>query len=181
VKKRIFALSFAAVLVAGLMIAGAVFAQPQNDRPGYGGGGGYWGCPYYPGGPGNDGLNLTADQQKKLTDLQEKYIDANDKISDQIVDKQRELRKLYVAETPDFKAIDRVEDQIRTLMDKKFTLNREFRNSARALLTDEQLKAYPYAFTGPGSCLGYGPGPGYGRGGGMGGGMGGFGPGRGRW
>ncbi len=175
--KRILTLGFAAVLIAGLMIAGAALAQPWGDRPGYGGGGGYWGCPYYQDGPGGSGLNLTADQQKKLTDLQEKYIDANDKISDQIVDKQRELRKLYATDTPDFKAIDKAEDQIRGLMDKKFSLNREFRNSARSLLTDEQLKAYPYAFSGPGSCLGYGAGPGYGRGGGMGG----FGPGRGRW
>ena len=64
-------------------------------------------------------------------------------------------------------------------MDKRFALKREFRNSARSLLTDEQLKANPYAFTGPGFLpwvrLADGRGM---RGGGM---MGGYGPGGGRW
>ena len=180
VKRSIITVSVVATLLAVLMIAGTVMAQPRDDRPRYGAGG-YWGCPYYPGGAGDDVLNLTADQQKKLIDLQEKYAEKNDVITDEIVAKERELRKLYLAETPNIKSIDKVEDQIKALMDKRFALNREFRNNARTLLTDEQLKAYPYAFTGPGSCLGYGPG--YGRGM-MGGGMrGGFGPGgaRGGW
>ncbi|MBN2223849.1 MAG: periplasmic heavy metal sensor [Deltaproteobacteria bacterium] len=177
-KKTILAVSAAAILITGLMIVGVATAQPRDDRPGYGGGG-YWGCPYYPGAPGGDTLNLTADQQKKLVNLQEKYATENDKITDDIVKVERDLRKLYTAEKPDLKAIDKAEDQIKGLMDKRFTLGREFRNSARALLTDEQLKANPYVFTGPGSCLGYGPGYGSGmRGGGM---MGGYGPGRGRW
>jgi Spy/CpxP family protein refolding chaperone len=152
------------------MVAGIAAAQPWGDRPGRGGG--TWDCPYYSGGPAGDTLNLTADQQKKLIDIQEKYADKDDVITDEITKKNRELRKLYVSETPDIKSIDKVEDQIKALMDKRFALKREFRNSARAILTDEQLKANPYVFTGPGSCLGYG------SGGGM---MGGYGPGGGRW
>jgi Spy/CpxP family protein refolding chaperone len=175
VKKRIFAISFAALLIAGLMIVGVATAQPRDDRPGYGSGG-YWGCPYYPGGPEGDTLSLTADQQKKLVNIQEKYATENDKITDDIVKVERDLRKLYTSEKPDLKAIDKAEDQIKGLMDKRFALGREFRNSARALLTDEQLKANPYAFTGPGSCLNGGFGRGHGRG--M---MGGYGPGGGRW
>jgi Spy/CpxP family protein refolding chaperone len=176
-KKTILTVSAAAILVAGLMFAGAVAAQPWGDRPAAGRDGA-WGCPYYPGGAGDDTLKLTADQQKKLIDLQEKYADKDDVITDEITKKSRELRKLYVSETPDIKSIDKVEDQIRTLMDKRFALKREFRNSARSLLTDEQLKANPYAFTGPGFCRG-GVGGGRGmRGGGM---MGGYGPGGGRW
>ncbi len=176
-KKRIFAISFAALLIAGLMIVGIAAAQPRDDRPGYGVG--FGGCPFYSGAPGGDTLNLTTDQQKKLIDLQDKYADKNDDITDQIVKKERALRKLFISETPDIKSIDKIEDEIRTLMDKRFALGREFRNNARALLTDEQLKANPYAFTGPGSCLGYGPGNGRGtRGGGM---MRGYGPGMGRW
>lgn len=177
-KRSIAVLSVTALLIAGLMIVGTAVAQPWDGRPGRSGGG-TWGCPYYPGAPGSDTLNLTADQQKKLIDLQERYADKDDAIADDITAKRRELRKLYVSETPDIKSIDKVEDQIRALMDKRFALNREFRNNARALLTDEQIKANPYAFTGPGSCLGYGPGGGRGM---MGGGMrGGFGPGGGRW
>jgi Spy/CpxP family protein refolding chaperone len=176
-KKSILAVSFGMLLVVGLMVAGIAAAQPWGDRPGRDGGG-TWDCPYYSGGPAGDTLNLTADQQKKLIDLQEKYADKDDVITDEITKKNRELRKLYVSETPDIKSIDKVEDQIKALMDKRFALKREFRNSARALLTDEQLKANPYAFTGPGFCRG-GVGGGRGmRGGGM---MGGYGPGGGRW
>ncbi len=178
-KKTILAVSAAAILVTGLMFAGAVAAQPWGDRPGAGRDGA-WGCPYYPGGAGDDTLNLTADQEKKLIDLQEKYADKDDVITDEITKKNRELRKLYVSGTPDIKSIDKVEDQIKALVDKRFALKREFRNSARSLLTDEQLKANPYAFTGPGFCRGGG---GFGGGRGMRGGgmMGGYGPGGGRW
>jgi Spy/CpxP family protein refolding chaperone len=151
------------VLAALLLIGGVALAQPTDDRPGPGAGGGWTGCPYYPGGPGVD-LKLTADQEKKLADLKEKFIDSNDKIADDMRVKERALRKLYNAEKPDIRAIDKAEDEIKAIADKRIALSRDFRNKARALLTGEQLAADPYAFMGPGSCPFGGPGIGYGRG-----------------
>jgi Spy/CpxP family protein refolding chaperone len=165
-KRSIIAVSVATLLMAGLVIAGVASADPRDDFPGPGGG--YWGCPYYQGGPAGT-LNLTEDQQKKLADLQEKFFADNDKITDQIVDKERELRKLYVAETPNVKTIDKAQDEVKGLMDKRIALTRDFRNKARALLTAEQLKENPYAFM-----------MGSGMGGGFGAGMMGFGGGWGR-
>jgi Spy/CpxP family protein refolding chaperone len=182
-KKYIVALG-----ILSLLLAGAALVYSQDERPGPGGG--FWGCPYYSGGP-SDTLKLTVDQEKKLTDLQEKFLDDSDAISDEITKKERAMRKLYVAEKPDVKAIDKAEDGIKTLFDKRIALSRSFRDKARALLTEEQLKENPYAFMGPGFgggpglCPGGGFGPGSGRGSGrgmMGGGwgagmMGGNGPG----
>lgn len=173
-KKSIVAISVATFLVAGLMIAGIASAQPWGDRPGAGR---FGDCPFYLGGPGDDALKLTDDQAKKLIALQENYADKNDDITDAIIKNQRELRKLYTADKPNIAAIDKVQDQMRTLMDKRFALAREFRNGARAILTTEQLTANPYAFMGPGFGRGGGFDKGYGRGM-MGGG---YGPGCGRW
>jgi Spy/CpxP family protein refolding chaperone len=160
VKRIALPISVAALLIAGLLTAGVAAADPQDNLPGPGGG--YWGCPYYPGAPSGT-LTLTADQQQKLADLQKKFIADNDKITDQMVDKQRQLRDLFMADTPNIKAIDKAQDDIRALVDKKTDLSRDFRNKARALLTDEQLKTDPFAFMmGPG--FGGGFGPGFGRG-----------------
>ncbi len=165
VEKSIVAIGFAALLIAGLVIAGVATAGPRDDRPGPGS----WGCPYYQGGPAGT-LNLTTDQQKKLSDLQEKFFTDSDKIIDQVVEKHRQMRDLYVAETPNIKAIDKIQDEIKVLSDKRIALSRDFRNKARALLTAEQLKADPYAFMmGPGFGGGLG-GPGM-MGAGFGGGM----------
>jgi len=168
-KRSIIAAGVAMLLIAGLMVAGVAFADPKDNTPGPGTGS--WGCPYYQGGPAGT-LNLTADQQKKLADLQEKFFEDNDKITDQVIDKQRQLRKLYVAETPNIKAIDKAQDEIKALSDKRIALSRDFRNKARALLTAEQLKTNPYAFMmGPGFGGGFGPGmmgPGFGGGWGRG-------------
>ena len=165
-------------LAAMLLIGGVALADPWDERPGYGGGyGGGWGCPFTPGGPSVD-LKLTADQQEKLADLHEKLIAGNDKIADDITTKERALRKLYATEKPDIKAIDKAQDEIKALADKRIALSREFRNKARALLTAEQLKTDPYAFMSPAGCPRGGPGYGQGMMGGYGpGSRGGFGPG----
>jgi Spy/CpxP family protein refolding chaperone len=170
VKKSIVAISIAGLLIAGLVIAGVAFAGPRDDRPGPGAGA--WGCPYYQGGPA-DTLNLTADQQKKLADLQKKFFTDSDKIIDQVIAKHRQMRDLYVDETPNVKAIDKAQDEIKALSDKRIALSRDFRDKARALLTAEQLKADPYAFMmGPGFGGGFGGpemmGPGFGGGKGCG-------------
>jgi hypothetical protein len=113
-----------------------------------------------------DKLNLTTDQKSKLIDLQEKLFTGNEEITDGIVKKGFELKKLYLADNPDINAIDKVQDDIKALADKRIPLFREYRDTARALLTEEQLKADPYAFIGPGEGMGpgcfsaFGPGPG---------------------
>jgi Spy/CpxP family protein refolding chaperone len=151
-----------AALIAVLLVAGLVFAADQKDeKPGF------WG----PGGK----LNLTTEQKGKLIDLQEKLFNDQEKISDEIVKKDFQMKKLFLADTPDIKAIDKIQDEIKALNDKRITLLRDFRTKARALLTAEQLKADPYAFMGPGGGMGIGPcpgmmGPGFGPGTGMGGG-----------
>ncbi len=155
-----------AALIAVLLVAGMAFAAgPKDEKPGF------WG----PEGK----LNLTTDQKSKLIDLQEKLFNDQEKISDQIVKKDFQMKKLFLADTPDIKAIDKVQDEIRALNGTRITLLRDFRTKARALLTAEQLKADPYAFMGPGGGMGIGPcsfggpgmmGPGFGPGMGMRGG-----------
>jgi Spy/CpxP family protein refolding chaperone len=95
-----------------------------------------------------DKLNLTVDQKGKLINLQEKYFGEKEKIRDQIVAKVFDLKRLYLAPTPDIKAIDKVQDEISALRAKNLTLAQDFRDDARALLTPDQLKADPYAFMG---------------------------------
>ncbi len=119
-----------------------------------------------------DELKLTTEQKTKLIDLQEKLFTDKEKNTDEIVKKEFELKKLYLAEKPDINAIDKAQDEIKALADKNIPLFREFRNSARALLTDEQLKADPYAFMEPGFGPMGGPGFGAGFGPGFGGGFG---------
>jgi Spy/CpxP family protein refolding chaperone len=113
-----------------------------------------------------DKLNLTTEQKTKLIDLKEKLFTDKDEINDEIVKKNFELEKLYLAEKPDVNAIDKAQDEIKALADKNIPIFREFRNNARGLLTEEQLKANPYAFMepgfrpmgGPGFGVGFGPG-----------------------
>jgi Spy/CpxP family protein refolding chaperone len=117
-------------------------------------------------------LNLTQDQQEKITDLQKKYIEDTEGLRTEMRLKRLELRNLYLAETPDTKKIDRLGEEIQNLRDKEYDLAKDFRDKARAVLTAEQLEANPYAFMGPGSGSGSGRGGhGYGgktRGGGSG-------------
>ncbi len=137
-----------AALAAVLIIAGvALAANRKDDKPGFIG---------YA-----DKLNLTTEQKGKLIDLQEKYVTDKEKIRDEIVKNVFDMKRLYLAPTPDVKAIDKVQDQIKDLRGKNRDLSRSFRDSARALLTPDQLKAAPYAFMGHRD--GFGMGPGFGR------------------
>jgi Spy/CpxP family protein refolding chaperone len=134
-KKYVIAAVAALFMVAaGLAFAGA----PQGKSPGS------------VGFPDKDRLNLTTDQQKKLVDLQEKLFTDNEKITDEMMKQRFALKRLYLADKPDIKAIDKLQDEIRSIGDKRVAIMREFRDKARALLTDEQLAADPYAFMGPG-------------------------------
>jgi len=161
-KKYLYLIAAAAAV---LVVAGIVWAAgPTVEKPAFPG----------PGGPG-DRLNLTTEQKGKLLDLQEKLFADMEKLNDDIAKKDFAVKRLFLAETPDIKAIDKAQDDIRVLADKRITLMRNFRDKARALLTGEQLAADPYAFMGPGGMMGAGPCP-FGGSGPMGPGFGGPGP-----
>ena len=141
------------------MLVLAAFAWAQNEYRGYGGS--Y--APYAA------DLKLTADQQKKLADLEVKYLADIQSINSQIAQKDLDLRKLLLADKPDTKAIEKLENEIIKLQNKHYDVTLDYRNKSRSILTDEQLKTSPYAFMGPGLCPYYGGGSGYGYGGMMGG------------
>ena len=152
---------------AVLLLFGAL-AWAQQESPIYGGYGGMYG-PY-----NAPNLNLTTDQQKKLADLETKYLADIKSIDTQITQKDLDLRKLLLAEKPDTKAIEKLENEIVKLQNKHYDVTLDYRNKSRSVLTDEQLKTNPYAYMGPGLCPYYGGGMmggygGYGRG--WGGGM----------
>jgi Spy/CpxP family protein refolding chaperone len=155
------------LMSAAVLLIGAL-AWAQNEYPGYG-------SPYAPYG-GTD-LKLTADQQKKLADLDTKYLADIQNIDKEIAQKDLDLRKLMLAAKPDTKAIEKVENDVVTLQNRRYSVTLDYRNKSRSVLTDEQLKTAPYAFMGPGLCPYYGGGSGYGYGGMMGGYGGGYGPG----
>jgi len=147
------------ILIAGAaVLLLAAFAWAQSGYPGYGRGYGY----------GAD-LNLTADQQKKLADLEVKYLADIQGINTQIAQKDLDLRKLLLADKPDTSAIEKLENEIIRLQNKHYDITLDYRNKSRSVLTEAQLKTNPYAFMGPGLCPYYG--------GGMMGGYGGYGPG----
>jgi Spy/CpxP family protein refolding chaperone len=148
------------LIVGAAVLLLAAFAWAQSEYSGYG-------SPYAP--YGATDLKLTTDQQKKLADLEVKYLADIQSINTQIAQKDIDLRRLLLAEKPDTKAIEKLENEIVKLQNKHYDVTLDYRNKSRSILTDEQLKTNPYAFMGPGLCPYYG--------GGMMGGYGGYGPG----
>ncbi len=152
------------VPIFALLIITAVWAQAEAEDWK-----GNYRCPLW----GTD-LNLTQDQQDNLLDIQKNYRKNSEKIWLDKSRKELELRELYMADKPDLKKIEKAEDQIRDLMNKRYELSREHRTKMRSVLTTEQLQANPNAFICPGFGMGPGSGTGFGPGSGMGGGFGGF-------
>jgi Spy/CpxP family protein refolding chaperone len=148
------------LIIGAAVLLVAAFAWAQQESPVYGG-------PYSPYGTAD--LKLTADQQKTLADLQVKYQTDILSINKEIAQKDLDLRKLLLADKPDTKAIEKLENEIVKLQNKHYDVTLDYRNKSRSVLTEEQLKTNPYAFMGPGLCPYYG--------GGMMGGYGGYGPG----
>jgi Spy/CpxP family protein refolding chaperone len=160
IMKKGLTIATAVFTAAVLVFAITAFAQTETTtpppRPSYGPGSCVWGY--------NSPLKLTEDQQKKLTDLMRKNVVEESKIRTDMQLKRIELMALYSADKPDLNKIDKTEDAIRDLRDKQYELKRKFRDSARKLLTKEQLEENPYAFCGRGFGMGggYGMGPGFG-------------------
>jgi Spy/CpxP family protein refolding chaperone len=166
--KRGLTITAIAVVMAVMILT--VPALAQNKTKGNRTGGSYpSNCPW-----NNSTLDLTENQQQKLTDLQKKNVESGSKIMTEMQLKRVELQGLYRTEKPDFAKIDKANKEIRDLRDKRYELQKDFRNDARKLLTKKQLEDNPYAFSGRGR----GNGMGHGKGGG---GSKGGGGGSGRW
>ena len=168
--KRGFTITAIALAMAVLILTVPALADPETkgNRTGS----------FYPGNCpwGNSSLDLTENQQEKLTDLQKKNIKEGAKIMTEMQLKRVELQGLYRAEKPDFAKIDKVEKEIRDIRAKQYELQKDFRDDARKLLTKKQLEDNPYAFSGRGRGNGMGYGIGHGRSGGSNGkGKGGYG------
>lgn len=164
--KKTLGLTLAGVLVALIIFAGMAIADPENPGFGFGPPNGA-NCFRWMG-----TIDLTDEQQEKFFELQKNRIIETESIRTEMRLKNIELMALYMDENPDLKKIDALEDDINALSEKMRDLSGNMRDRARGMLTDEQLEAYPYAFTN----LGYGMSRGYGGPMGMRGGGG-----RGRW
>jgi zinc resistance-associated protein len=116
------------------------------------------------GGPGC--ANLTTDQAGKLFDLKEKFRTDTASLRKQLLLKRLELRKLWVAEKPDEKAILAKQKEINPLRDQLQEKATAFRLEARKIAPNARFGH------GWGCGLGHGFGPGHGFGMGPGGGMG---------
>ena len=127
-----------------LLAAGAVllfFGAPalaQQEYPGYCG---YWGtydrC-YAP------GFTLSADKQKRLADLEEKYRADLAAIDSQIEEKKLHLGKLMLAAEPDYDAVTRIEREILDLKDKRDGIITNYHNTVRSILAGGGVTTHFY-------------------------------------
>lgn len=146
------------------------FAMPASAM--YGGGRGHGagfcnGCDP----SGVQGLNLTAEQKAKLTDMRTAHLKDIKPIQDKLHSKAGDLRLLWLEKTPDEAKIRAAEKEVRALRDQLNDKKSDYRWAIYKSLTpeqQEQLKQNRAA----GRCFGPGPGAGKGMGAGRGPGMG---------
>jgi Spy/CpxP family protein refolding chaperone len=150
-------------------VATSAFGFGWGRGPGFGGGpcargdfGGY------------AGVELTADQKAKLSEMQDGQFKEIKPLREQMWTKRDELRKLWLETTPDQAKITAAQKEMRSLRDQMQDKMTAFRLNAVKVLTPEQQEKMRTAA----SSRGFGPGHGMGRGGWSGGCQGGPG---GRW
>jgi Spy/CpxP family protein refolding chaperone len=130
------------------------------------------------------GLNLTAEQKAKITDLKTAYLKDIKPLQDKMHSKAGDLRLLWLEKTPDEAKIRATEKEVRALRDQIHDKSTDYRWAAYKVLTSDQQallkenKASGRCFgpghgAGKGMGQGKGPGMGPGMGSGMGPGMGG--------
>lgn len=122
-------------------------------------------------GPGNclggfSHLNLTPEQQTKLTAMQEKNWKEIIPLRNEMQTKRLELQALWTAPNPDKNKILAKQKEINALRDKLQAKTTDFRIEARSVLTPEQAAQVGTFGPGMGSGGGRGFGPGRGFGGG---------------
>lgn len=165
------------IVVTALLLVTA-FVMPADAMRGGGKGHGYGFC------NGNDlsgvqGLNLTAEQKTKITDMRTAHLKDIKPLQDKLHSKAGDLRLLWLEKSPDEAKIRATEKEIRALRDQMQDKGTDYRWAVYKSLTPEQqelLKQNRIA----GRCFGpgQGAGKGMGKGSGMGQGMG-MGPGMG--
>jgi len=146
-KKAVLMMSIAAlVIVIGVQMAAAApggfrgFASPQPQ-------------------PRVWNLELTQEQRAKLLEIHEQYYKELNKIRNQLIDKNYQLKKLYLSENPDQNKINALYDEITALRTKYYNLKLQQRDAVAGIVGVENypLRGYGYGF----GCGG----PGLGRGG----------------
>jgi zinc resistance-associated protein len=160
------------VAVLGIVLlatSGLAMAQGWGRGSGMGPGMGYGPCMQGYGQPGPGamapGLNLTAEQNQKISALQENSFKETVPLRNELTAKQLELRSLWAQTTPDEEKILAKQKEINALraqLQEKSTKNRL---EMRKVLTPEQQAQFNALGGGPG----YGPGLGFGKRGGCGG------------
>jgi Spy/CpxP family protein refolding chaperone len=163
------------VLTALLLVT--AFVMPADAMRGGGQGHGYGFC------NGNDlsgvqGLNLTAEQKAKISDLRTAHLKDVKPLQDKMHSKAGDLRLLWLEKSPDEAKIRATEKEIRALRDQMQEKGSDYRWAVYKVLTPEQQQLLRQNKA-TGRCFGAGP-AGMGKGHGMGQGMGpGMGPGMG--
>ncbi len=167
-KKRMLILLTVALFVAA-------FALPAHAQRGHGKMQGQGFC------NGNDlsnvqGLNLTAEQKAKISDLRTAHLKEVKPLQDKMHSLRGDLRLLWLEKNPDEAKIRATEKEIRTLRDQIQDKGQDYRWAVYKSLTPEQQQTLKQNRM-TGRCFGpngqgAGPGMGQGMGKGMGPGMG---------
>jgi Spy/CpxP family protein refolding chaperone len=164
------------VLTALLFVT--AFVMPADAYRGGGRGHGYGFC------NSNDlsgvqGLNLTAEQKTKISDLRTAHLKDIKPLQDKLHSKAGDLRLLWLEKNPDETKIRATEKEIRALRDQMQDKGSDYRWAVYKVLTPEQQQLLRQNKA-AGRCFGPGSGAGMGKGQGIGQGMGpGMGPGNG--
>ena len=111
-------------------------------------------------------LDLTKEQQGKLTALRKRQWEEIKPLRDQMYQKRQELRGLYTNSATDDATIIAKQKELNLLRQQMQDRMVQFKIEQRKIFTPEQLsklKEMPYGH-GRGACGGYGRGRGYGRG-----------------
>jgi len=123
------------------------------------------------------GLNLTAEQKTKLTEMQTAHLKDIKPLQDKIFSKKGDLRLLWQEKNLDQAKITALDKEIRALRDSIHDKRTSYQWAVYKVLTPEQREQFK-GFGKGGPCFGSGMGHGMGPGGGHGLGM--MGPGAGR-
>jgi Spy/CpxP family protein refolding chaperone len=149
-------LTMMALLIAGLGATSA-FGFGGGRGPGFG----YGPCARGEFG-GYAGVDLTADQKAKLSELRDANFKDIQPLQDQMWAKRDELRKLWLETNPDQAKIAAAQKEMRSLRDQMQDKMTAYRLSALKVLTPEQQEKIRSWGSGRGSGRGFGPGRGYG-------------------
>jgi Spy/CpxP family protein refolding chaperone len=152
------------MMIVAMVALAAVVASPAMA---YRGMGARHGC-----GPGNvadvcamRGLDLTAEQMGKINALRAAHLNDVQPLRDQMFSKNRELRSLWLAATPDKEKILAFQKEAQGLRDQLTEKRTTYRFEVRKVLTPEQLaKVQAYGMGREMARMGGGPGMMGGRG-----------------